>query len=71
MVTRPKPIMDEIIPSMLSRTQAAHALHVSTRTIDNLMAAKSISYIRVNRAVRFEVSAIEAYKKANRVNAVA
>jgi excisionase family DNA binding protein len=44
----------EIVPELLTKAEAAQLLGVSTRTIDNLMRLRRISFIRITaKIVRF------------------
>ena len=55
--------------SLLKKPQVAKDLNVCQRTVDNLMRAKALAFVRIGRAIRFEPSAVEAYKNSYRVNA--
>lgn len=55
--------------SLLKRSEVAKKLSVCERTVDNLTRAKCLAFVRIGRAVRFEPSAVEAYKNSYRVNA--
>ena len=44
----------EIEPELLSKAEAAHLLGVSTRTLDNMMRQRRISYVKLTpKMVRF------------------
>ena len=55
--------------SLLKKPQVAKELSVSERTVDNLMQAKALAFVRIGRAIRFERAALEAFKNSYRVNA--
>ena len=55
--------------SLLTKRQVAKKLTISERTVDNLMRAKSLAFVRIGRAIRFEPSALDAFMKSYRVNA--
>lgn len=56
--------------SLLTKeTVAKKILSISPRHLENLMRAKAISFVRIGRSVRFEPSAVEAFKSSHRVNA--
>ena len=55
--------------SLLKKPQVAKELNICQRTVDNLMRAKALAFVRIGRAVRFEPSAVQAYKNSYRVNA--
>jgi excisionase family DNA binding protein len=55
--------------TLLKKPQVAKELSVSDRTVDNLMRAKALAFVRIGRAIRFERSALEAFKNSYRVNA--
>ena len=54
---------------LLTKSQVAKRLAVCERTIDNLMRSKSLAFVRIGRAIRFEPSDVEAFKNSYRVNA--
>ncbi len=54
---------------LLTKTQVAKKLSISERTVDNLMRAKSLAFVRIGRAIRFEPSDVDAFKNSYRVNA--
>lgn len=68
-MTVSRPNIEQPHEALLSKPQVARRLGVHVRTVDNLMMSKSISFIRIGRAVRFEPAAIDAYKIAHRTNA--
>lgn len=55
--------------TLLTKTQVAKKLSISERTVDNLMRAKSLAFVRIGRAIRFEPSDVDAFKNSYRVNA--
>ena len=59
-------------PEYLTKKQLAHRLGVSIRTIDSLMRAKKLSYLKLTRKlVRFRKEDTDHYLARNfRVNAV-
>lgn len=50
---------------LLDRPQSAHYLNVCLRTLDEKTADGSIACVRIGRAVRFRVSALDAFVSAN------
>ena len=57
-------------PELLTKSEAARALKVCVRTIENLMAARRLSFIRIGRAVRIERSAIQRLKESLTVESI-
>ena len=55
---------------LLTKQGVARLLTVCPRTVENLMAARRLAYIRIGRAVRFERSEIERFKASLTVQAV-
>ncbi len=55
--------------NLFTKQEAANHLTVCVRTIENLMAARQLAYIRIGRAVRIERSEIERFKKTFTVQA--
>ena len=55
--------------SLLKKPQVAKELSVCERTVDNLMRAKALAFVRIGRSIRFERSALDAYKNSYRVHA--
>jgi excisionase family DNA binding protein len=54
---------------LFTKKEAANHLTVCVRTIENLMAARQLGYIRIGRAVRLERAEIERFKKTFTVQA--
>jgi len=57
--------------SLLKKPQVAKELSVCNRSVDNLIRARALAFVRIGRSVRFERSAVEAFKASRRVNAAA
>lgn len=57
--------------ALLTKDEVSDLLGVSTRTVENLMFSKSLSYIKLGRAVRFEPAAVERLLDSSRREAVA
>ena len=57
--------------SLLKKPQVAIELNVCPRTVDNLKRAKALAFVQIGRSIRFERSAVEAFKASRRVNAAA
>ncbi len=55
--------------TLLTKPQVAKKLSISERTVDNLMRAKALAFVRIGRAIRFEPSDVDAFKNSYRVNA--
>ena len=55
--------------TLLTKREVAKKLTISERTVDNLMKAKSLAFVRIGRAIRFEPSALDAFKNSHRINA--
>lgn len=55
--------------ALLTKRQVALNLAISPRTVDNLMRAKAIAFVRIGRAVRIAPADVEAFKNSYRVNA--
>lgn len=55
--------------NLLTKQEAAKHLTVCVRTIENLMQARQLAYIRIGRAVRFERTELERFKKTFTVQA--
>lgn len=51
-------------PALLTKREAAQALSVCVRTVENLLAARRLSFIRIGRAVRIERAAIQRLKES-------
>lgn len=62
-------ILPDEIDSLLTKRLVARKLAVSERHVENLMRANALSYVRIGRSVRFEPSAVEAFKNSHRINA--
>ncbi len=56
---------------LLTKQEVAHKLKICVRSVENLMAARRLSFIRIGRAVRFERSEIDRFKASLTVQAVA
>lgn len=54
---------------LLTKHEVARSLKLCVRSVDNLMNARRLSYIRIGRAVRFEQAEIERFKKTLTVQA--
>lgn len=54
---------------LLTKHEVARSLKLCVRSVDNLMTARRLAYIRIGRAVRFERSEIERFKKTLTVQA--
>lgn len=57
-------------PELLTKSEAARALKVCVRTIENLMAARRLSYISIGRAIRLERNALERFKESQTVHSI-
>lgn len=55
--------------ALLTKREVAEKLATCERTIDNLMRSKSLAFIRIGRAIRFENAALDAFKNSHRINA--
>jgi len=55
--------------TLLTKREVAKKLTISERTVDNLMRSKSLAFVRISRAIRFEPAALDAFKNSYRVNA--
>ena len=55
---------------LMIKPQVAERLSISVRSMDNLIRSGAISFVRIGRSVRFEHSAVEAFKNSRRVNAI-
>ena len=62
--------MNPPIEELYTRREAASALTVSLRTIDNLIKSRAIACIRIGRSVRFSKEAIQRFKKSRTVTAI-
>jgi excisionase family DNA binding protein len=52
-----------------TKREAARLLRLSLRSIDNLLKARALEFIRMGRAVRISSDAIERFKAAHTVKA--
>ena len=59
----------EIQDSLITKNGAANNLTVCVRTIENLMQARQLAYIRIGRAVRSKRTELERFKKTFTVQA--
>lgn len=57
------------IQTLHTKREAARLLRVSLRSIDNLLKARALEFIRIGRAVRISSAAIEQFKAARTVRA--
>jgi excisionase family DNA binding protein len=55
--------------SLLTKREVAKKLTICERSVDNLMRSKSLAFVRIGRAIRFEPAALVAFKNSYRVNA--
>jgi excisionase family DNA binding protein len=55
--------------TLLTTREVAKKLATCERTIDNLKRTNAIAFVKIGRAIRFEPSAVEAFKNSHRVNA--
>ena len=55
--------------TLLTKREAAKLLRVCVRTVENLMAARQLSFVKIGRAVRIERSEIERFKRTFTVQA--
>ncbi len=51
---------------LLSKTEAAHRLHMSVRTLERAMAAGDIRAVRYGTSVRFDPADIKAFIEAQK-----
>lgn len=64
--------MSNVIPSnLLTKRELARKLKKTERSINNLMAARAIEYIKVGGSVRFTPEAVARFIKAHTVHAAA
>ncbi len=56
---------------LLTKQEVARSLKICVRSVENLMAARRLAFIRIGRAVRFERSEIDRFKASLTVQAVA
>jgi len=72
--TLPQPITGSTLesPGYLTKQQVARHLNVSTRTIDSMMRARKLGFLRITRKlVRFRKSEVDDYLARNfRINAI-
>lgn len=61
---RPK-VQPPTIPPLLTKRQAAQYLSVSIGTVERLMRAGALPYVRVGMLARFEISALANFVEAN------
>ena len=52
-----------------TKREAARLLRLSLRSIDNLLKARALEFIRIGRAVRISSDAIERFKESRTVKA--
>ena len=56
--------------SLLTKQEVAQNLKVCLRTVENLMAAKRIEYLRIGRAVRITPEALARFKQSLTIEAI-
>ena len=56
--------------TLLTKREAARELRLCVRSLENLMRTRSLSYIKLNRAVRIERSEIERLKNSLTIQAI-
>lgn len=62
---------NETPPCLLTKKEVARDLRISVRTLENLMNARMISFIKIGSAIRFESSELDRLKKRHTVEVVA
>lgn len=55
--------------NLLTKREVAKRLSLGVRSIENLMRARALAYVKIGRSVRFESVAVETLKASRRVNA--
>jgi excisionase family DNA binding protein len=56
-------------PALLDTLAAARFLSMGKRTVQELVAARKLAFIKIGRATRFHVADLEAFIDSNRVKA--
>lgn len=55
----------------LDKKEAARALKISLRHLDNLLRARAIEYMKIGRSVRLTPEAVQRFKESRTVRAIA
>jgi excisionase family DNA binding protein len=65
----PRQGANEITPILLDTSEAAKVLGMGKRTIQELVAARKIAFVKIGRSVRFDPADLRAFVEANRIKA--